>query len=247
MIISSKPYYTAYENRYKSAYEAGAERWGHSPDNMELAGALAGWVAEYKLAGKLIIEFACGEGASGVILTKLGCSYHGIDIAPSAVEKARSLLKGYSSVNITLCDMVRQPQISETYDAALDVSGLHMLVTDSDRSDYLNNAFNCLKKGASMLFFSEGCSADAYEGPIAAFDEWLATTGVDIKTPQERIAADSEGNEIKVYVPLLLARPRSREGYIREMTEIGFIVDDFIEMKPKDGIALSASIYVHKP
>jgi len=109
-----KPYYTAYENRYKKVYEAGVKRWGYSPDDEELISALTAWVEENQLKGKRVIEFACGEGGAGVILSKLGCIYHGIDIAPSAVEKARAAFKCYPNAAVSLLDMVNQP-IGELY------------------------------------------------------------------------------------------------------------------------------------
>ncbi|MCL2776313.1 MAG: hypothetical protein FWD71_23670 [Oscillospiraceae bacterium] len=67
--MPNKPYYLAYEARYKKVYEAGFERWGHSPDDEELIAYLTEWVNKYNLQGKRIIEFACGEGASGEILS----------------------------------------------------------------------------------------------------------------------------------------------------------------------------------
>jgi len=244
-MMELKPYYTVYENRYQKVYEAGAERWGHSPDDEGLITALKAWVEENRLKGKRVIEFACGEGGAGVILSRLGCIYHGIDIAPSAVEKARAALKSYPNTKVSMLDMVKQ-QIDEKYDAALDVMGLHMLVTDSDRANYLNNAFSCLKSGAPMLFYRESYRVNAYEGPVASFDDWLAITGEDYKTPEQRFAKCGD-KEVEVYIPLVPARARNREGYMREMTEAGFKVDAIIEMETNNEIVYSASIYVHKP
>lgn len=64
------------------------ERWGHSPDDEILYNTLKTWVEENGLKGKKIIEYACGEGACGVILSELGCIYHGVDISPFAIEKS---------------------------------------------------------------------------------------------------------------------------------------------------------------
>lgn len=240
-----KPYYTAYENRYQKVYEAGAERWGHSTDDEELNSTLTAWVEDNRLKGKRVIEFACGEGGAGVILSRLGCIYHGIDIAPSALEKARVVLKNYPNAKVSLLDMVNQ-QIDEKYDAALDVMGLHMLVTDSDRANYLYNAFSCMKSGAPMLFFRESYRVNAYEGPVSSFDDWLALTGEDYITPEQRFARCGN-KEVEVYIPLLPARAKNWEGYMREMAEAGFKVDAIVEMGINNEIVYSASIYVHKP
>ena len=83
----SELYYEAYEKRYQAVYAAGVENWGHSFDNNVLYNALKNWVEENNLKGKKIIEFACGEGASGVILSELGCVYFGVVISPSGIEK----------------------------------------------------------------------------------------------------------------------------------------------------------------
>lgn len=248
MTTDGNPYYTAYENRYQSAYAAGAERWGHSPDDADLTAVLTRWVIDHQLAGRRVLEFACGEGASGVILSRLGCLYHGVDIAPAAVEKTREALKDFPDAKVTLLDMVNQSvDLSEgLYDAALDVMGLHMLVTDADRSGYLNHAYACLKNGAPMLFFRECYRADAYEGPIADFNDWLARFPGDYTTPQQRFVRQ-DGKDIEVYVPLLPARAHSRDGYQREMAAIGFIVDEVRELPENQEIITAASIYSHKP
>ena len=88
----NEPYYKAYEKRYQAVFSAGAERWGHSPDDAVLYNTLKSWVEENHLQGKSIIEYACGEGACGAILSELGCIYHGVDISPSAIEKSQKIL-----------------------------------------------------------------------------------------------------------------------------------------------------------
>ena len=69
-----EPYHKAYEKRYQVVYAAGAKRWGHSPDDEVLHKTLKSWVEENNLQGKTMIEYACGEGSCGVILSELGCT-----------------------------------------------------------------------------------------------------------------------------------------------------------------------------
>lgn len=243
--MENRKYYMAYEDRYQKVYEAGAERWGYSPDSNELISTLTAWVEKHRLKGRRVIEFACGEGASGVNLSKLGCIYHGVDIAPSALGKARLLLKDYPNAKVSLLDMVRQ-QADGTYDAALDVMGFHMLVTDVDRASYLRNAFACLKSGAPMLFFDEAYRDDAFSGEVLSVDQWVALYNIDLVTPEKRIAK-SNGRDVEVFIPLLAARPQSKDGYANEMTKAGFIVDRIQANESNENISGSASIYVHKP
>lgn len=248
----NKPYYLAYEERYKKVYAAGGKRWGHAPDDETLKVTLEKWVNENNLTGKKIIEFACGEGACGVILSKLGCYYHGVDIAPSAVTKSKDALKEFPNARVSLMDMVKETT-GEMYDAALDCMGFHMIITDDDRNAYLNNAFNSLNSGAPMLFFRESYKdsksynrESAYDGSVQTFEQWKQITGDDYETPFNR-TIKGESGDVEVWVPLVPARANNRAGYYKEMHLAGFVVENFEEMEISQTIPYSASIYVRKP
>lgn len=217
-------------------FAAGAACWRHSPNDEILISALSRWVTDNNLKGKRIIEYACGEGSCGIILLKFGCVYHGVDIAPSAVEHASLALAGFPSASVSQLDMVNE-RVNENYDAALDVMGFHMLVTDDDRRKYLENVSGSLKAGAPALFFRESYRYDAYSGPVASFDEWKQISGSDYETPEPTNVGQSN---IVVNIPLVPARTKNKADYIAEMEAVGFVVDEFIEMD------INASIYVHK-
>ncbi len=238
-----KPYYFSYEARYQKVYAAGANQWGHSPHDEKLIKVLSDWVEKHHLRGKKILEFACGEGASGVILSQLGCLYYGIDIAPSAIKKAETALAPYPTATVSILDMVQNPLEAEAYDGALDVMGLHMLITDSDRKKYLHNVYQALKPQAPMLFYQESYWADEPATPIHSLDEWANLTGGDYETPQPRTIMGTK-NHTEVLLPILPARGRSKDGYLKEMRENGFAVDDFFGIDMPDSHL--ATIYVHK-
>ena len=244
-----EPYYMAYEKRYRAVLEAGADHWGHSEGDPVLRETLKNWVEENGLTGKKIVEFACGEGACGVILSELGCIYQGYDISPTAVEQAKKALSAYPNASVDALDMVKE-KAAGTYDAALDCMGLHMLVTDGDRAAYLQNARQVLRDGAPMLFFREAYrnglgGESAYKGSVSSFDEWKAISGSDYDTPQVRTAT-SETGTVEVLIPLVPARAKDREDYIEEMERAGFAVENFIEMADSDAIPYSVSVYVRK-
>ncbi len=240
--MDEKPYYLAYEDRYRAVYAAGIDRWGHSPENTILYQTLKKWVEDHRLQGKKIIEFACGEGACGVILSELGCIYHGVDISQSALQKAKESLAIYSDAKLSLLDMVKEKPNDAPYDAALDCMGLHILVTDADRSAYLKNAFDSLKENAPMLFFRESYRPDAYEGVVSSFAEWETITGEDYHTLQKRQGKDGTVCEI----PLLAARALNKRGYYEEMQKAGFTVTAFTEMDVNEEIPFSVSIFAKK-
>ena len=242
-------YYMAYEKRYQAVFEAGATHWGHSENDAVLRETLKNWVEENGLAGKKVVEFACGEGACGIILSELGCIYQGYDISPSAIGKARERLTEYENASADVLDMVKE-QASGTYDAALDCMGLHMLVTDGDRKSYLQNAREVLRDGSPMLFFREAYrngvgGESAYKREVQSFDEWKEISGCDYETPEKRIAATETG-PVAVWIPLVPARAKDKEDYLAEMENVGFAVENFIEMADSDAIPYSVSIHVRK-
>jgi SAM-dependent methyltransferase len=240
--MEKEPYYWAYEKRYQAVYEAGISRWGHSPEDTVLYKTLKTWVETNGLQGKKVIEFACGEGACGVILSKLGCIYRGFDISPSAIEKAKEALAPYPNASVAVLDMVREKAPDGPYDAALDCMGLHMLVTDSDRSAYLQNACAILRVDAPMLFFRESYRKNAYEGEVGTFEDWKRISGDDYSTPMKRTSKEG----IVCEIPLVAARARTEKGYRAEMENAGFSVLDLIEMDINEEIPFSASIFVKK-
>ncbi len=248
----SRPYYYAYEERYQKVFSAGVEYWGHAPNDETLIAVLEKWVNDNNLVGKKIIEFACGEGACGIILSKLGCHYCGVDFSPSVVEKATNALMDFPNAKVCLLDMVSE-ETDEKYDAALDCMGFHMLVTDCDRNAYLENAYKSLKSHAPMLFFRESYSdvyrdnrESSYSGSVQNFEQWIEITGDDYNTPFQRYVK-SENGVIEVWVPLVPARANSKEGYFEEMTSVGFGIESFVENVPNEAIMHSCSIYVRKP
>ena len=99
-----------------------------------------------------------------------------------------------------------------------------------------------------MLFLKQSYrrNAPAPNEKIETIEQWTAITGEDYTTPQSRTASQN-GMNIEVHIPLVPARAKNKDGYIKEFGDAGFIVDDFIEMEPDEAIVYSASIYIHKP
>lgn len=233
-------YYERYDDRYKKMYGEGIDRWGNTPDDDMLFSILEKWVEDNDLRGKRVIDFACGEGACGEILSKLGCIYHGVDLSPAAIEKARESLNDYAQARVSLLNMVEETT-GELYDAALDCMGLHMLVTDQDRIKYLNNAFESLVNGAPMIFIKEMYGEDSYRGVVESFDDWKKIKNESFE--ESKLCCEINGKEI--HYPILPARGRTRADYYMEMEFVGFKVEAFIELPINS--ACSACIYVRKP
>lgn len=243
--MDSQLYYEKYEERYQAVYAAGADRWGFSPDDKNLFAVLSEWVYNNHLMGKRIIDFACGEGAAGKILCDLGCIYHGVDLAPSAVASAQQLLAGYENASVSQLDMVKEP-LPGPYDAALDSMGFHILITDQDRRQYLQNVYGCLCYGAPALFYCQSFRETAYEGSVDSFAQWEQIAGIDYTHLEKRYAKKGD-HPVEVMIPRIAGRSKSESGYRKEFTEAGFVVDRFIPEPDSDSTVRRASIYLHKP
>ena len=161
--------------------------------------------------------------------------------------KSRKLLENYPNATVEVLDMVKD-KIDRKFDAAIDCMGLHMLITDNDRKSYLENAYNSLKENAPMLFFRESYrESGTYLGVVNSADEWVKITGDDYNTPQLRQVQNSkDGSVVEVYIPLVPARAKDKNGYTEEFENIGFKVEKFVCMEDSTAIPYSASIFVRK-
>lgn len=238
-----KPYYTAYDKRYRSVYQQGADNYIFLPAAEEIREIVIKYIEQFELAGKKVVEFGCGEGWAGLEFARLGCIYYGYDIVPSALEKATGLLSEYANATTHLCDVVLEDFPDETFDAGIDIACLHMLITDVDRKKYLGNVYKCLKQQAPMYFIHEGCRDDIYDGEITSYEQWLELTGEDVDTPEKRREALKDGEQITVMIPRIAARPRPEKSYSEELTAAGFKIIRF-ETNDKWG---NCNFLVRKP
>jgi len=237
-----KPYYTAYDKRYRAAYQQGADHWGHLAGEKEVASLVSSYLIRFKLAGKRVVEFGCGDGWMGELLTGLGCIYEGYDISPAAIEKATVNLAGSLNAKAVLKDVVLDELPSNAFDAGIEVQFIHMLITDKDRKKYLKNVYRCLKPGAPFYFVHDSYREDAYEGVIDSYEQWLKLTNDDVVTPEPRTAY-KKGAEVTVQVPLIAARARTERDYRKLMEEAGLEVLELVISEDR----MRANILVRKP
>jgi len=221
-----QPYYLAYDRRYRSAYEQGADRYGLPTGEEEIRNFVRKYVSRFGLAGKKVVEFGCGEGIAGLEFARLDCIYEGYDVAPSAIEKANALLAEYPNATASVCDLVAGELPGKDFDAGIDISCLHMLVTDLDSGKYLANLYHCLKPHAPGYFVRAGYREDAHEGAVTTYEQWLEIYREDVHTPQPR-KAQKGGKEIQIMLPLIPYRPRTEKGYRAELDLAGFEVVEF--------------------
>ena len=61
-----KPYYTAYEKRYRSTYDQGADFYLFLPAEKEINRLIQEYIRSWGLSGKKIVDFGCGQGRAGL-------------------------------------------------------------------------------------------------------------------------------------------------------------------------------------
>jgi len=225
-----KPYYTAYDKRYRAVYEQGADHWLFLPDYETIKITIYDFVSRFGLKGRKIVDLGCGEGLGGLEFAKLGCIYQGFDISPAAIDKSRVLLSSYQNAQVAVFDVVREELPRATFDAGIDIGCLHMLVTDADRHKYLTNVFNCLIAGAPMLFAHQRLENTEYDGQVKNYRQWLNISGDDVDNPQERPAV-KDGQIIPVRIPLIASRPRTEDGYRNELENHSFEIQELTRIR----------------
>jgi ubiquinone/menaquinone biosynthesis C-methylase UbiE len=242
MTTDRQKYYQSYEDRYRRVYAQGVEHWTGDPEEIAIVvGQLDEFLAFIGAtpASACIIEFGCGEGFVGEYLLRKGYSYSGVDISPSALEKARSRIPEHDR-SFILGDITRLPDVqSESFDIALDNYCLQMLVTDEDRRRYLAEVHRVLKPGGSAWFREIG-QRDRFTDHIESLDDFLAKRPTDLCACEAREAYSRSGKKT-IQLPRVPARFNNCEGYREEIRAVGF--DVTLAESKKDGIV----VYVRKP
>ncbi len=223
----TQPYYFAYEQRYRRVYEQGVEFWTANPDEIrESTELLDEFLGEAVAAAPLILECGCGEGHLAEHLVNRGWRYIGVDISPTAIEKARSRLARCSPkvepvFHVTDCTaMGIIPDGSA--DIVVDNFHFHMLVTDGDRSRYLGEVRRVLRAGG-RAYFHENLQAGSAIKSAVDYDDFLRQCPSDFVTEEGRDAWQN-GKVMRIQLPRLPARFNTCDGYAAELESAGLRV-----------------------
>lgn len=109
-----------------------------------------------EIAGS-VLDVGCGTGEHVLSLAELGHEVLGIDLAPRAVELARSKARERGlDVPFLVWDALELDRLGRRFDTALDVGLFHTL-TDEQRPRYVHSLHAALKPGgrAFVLSWSE--------------------------------------------------------------------------------------------
>ena len=114
-------------------------------------------LAEHGEIRSPILDVGCGTGENALYLAGLGFEVTGIDIVPTAVEKALSKAKKRSlAATFMVWDALRLQELHRRFNAVLD-SGFFHVLPDKKRPVFVKTLASVLDLGGSylMMCFSE--------------------------------------------------------------------------------------------
>lgn len=160
-----KPYYTAYDDRYRQVHRESLRWFAESPspivyDTIREFGVLP----EHSL-----LEIGCGEGRDARFLLRRGYNLIATDVSPAAVAFCRKEVPEYAQ-NFLVMDFLNT-DCSAEFDFIYAVAVVHMLVPDCDRAAFYRFIREHLSQSGIGLICSMGDGTMQRQSDISkAFD-----------------------------------------------------------------------------
>ena len=205
-----------YEDRYRRVYNAGARFWENPISTEELVD----FVRHRNISkGSMVIEFGCGEGRDSIFLAKSGFNVTAVDIAPSAIKRAKEWAKEEGvEVDFQVSDVTALKGIPNGYyDFGINIGCQQMFPEYEDRRKHFSEAFRVLKPQA--LFFLCNMAVLTKEEVDQQFGSGWRWPKVGDLTPRKIIV---NGKEKEILLPIIGGHSSSKEELTREMREAGF-------------------------
>lgn len=230
-----KPYYHAYDDRYRRVYAQGVEYWTANPEELrDTRATLDAFLAELAVEDPLVLECGCGEGHLAVHLIGQGYHYIGTDISPAALDKARArvaALPQKANATLHLADSLRLDCVGDaSIDVVVDNYHFHMFVPDGDRARYLQQVHRVLKPGG-FAYFRENYAAKPPVGPFVSLEQYVEATGADFTRADER-EAWQDGKAVRIELPRLPSRANNQAGYEAELAAANLAMTHFAVAGP---------------
>ncbi|SDW00257.1 Ubiquinone/menaquinone biosynthesis C-methylase UbiE [Marininema mesophilum] len=211
-------YYYGYDERYKKVYAEGGTLWEEEGANEALV-----WFAQhYGLKGKRVIDLGCGEGRDSLYLAQQGVHVTGVDVARSALEKARERARaGELFCTFLERDVLYLRNIpAETFDFAINMGCLHMITEEELRLKHLQRVYQIVKPGGYFLLAH--CREKWLEGFFSVPDYDTVGPVVPGRVIERKIRT-KEGSKM-IPLELLPYKEASSDELTKELKKAGFSV-----------------------
>jgi ubiquinone/menaquinone biosynthesis C-methylase UbiE len=234
-------YYEDYENRYKKVYGAGMSFWRHDHDKdespkIEISKTVNSIIKSGCIPSSpaQLIDLGCGEGWWSIIWAENGYTVTGVDVASSAIAKARQLAdKEKEQIIFTIADVLNLSNVqTESYDIVFESQCFHHMIYDRDRSQCFREAFRITRNGG-VLVTKSGWSANGFDEKIETPEDVERL----MKPTYERFQGhtyrqkyiDESGRTKEVEVDIIPARTKTKDAAIKDFESVGFELVKTIE------------------
>lgn len=150
MGTDDRKYYTAYEERYKTAHAQGVS-WASSvstPIVMEVIG-------KYGIShSQRLLEIGCGEGRDSRTVLEHGFQLTATDISGEAIAYCKEKMPEYEN-QFSVLDCLSD-ELDEKFDFLFAIAVVHMLVPDEDRDGFYGFLRSHLTAGGIALICTMG-------------------------------------------------------------------------------------------
>jgi SAM-dependent methyltransferase len=117
-----------------------------------------------EISGK-VLDVGCGWGETTLFLAQKGYDVRGVDLVPSAVEKARSRAIDLGLKDLFFVhDVLELHEVNEDYDTVIDVGLFHTL-SDKDRRRYVSAMSSVMKESGKLFMLCFSSMHTGFLGP----------------------------------------------------------------------------------
>lgn len=148
--MSDKPYYKAYDDRYRQVHGQGL-RWFHDQPTPIVAQVMA---ERGVTKASRVLEIGCGEGRDAIPLCRQGFDVLATDVSPRAVACCAERCPEHAA-RFRVLDCLADP-LEERFDFIYAVAVVHMLVEDAHRAGFYGFIREHLAEGGTALIGSMG-------------------------------------------------------------------------------------------
>ena len=148
--MENKKYYTAYEERYKTAHAHGVS-WSSS-SSTPIVGET---VKKYQICKEhKLLEIGCGEGRDSRAILERGFDLTATDVSEEAIKYCKKIMPNFEK-SFKVLDCLSD-DLNEKFDFIFGVAVIHMLVIDDDRDGFYQFIRNHLTENGIALICTMG-------------------------------------------------------------------------------------------